>query len=168
MSRTPVHITPLAERDLPACAEIMKSSLPWTRYPISQAAARRLWWDALATAASVVVARLDGQTVGFAWYIERGGFGLGGYLKLLGVDAKARGRGVGGALLDHVEWWAMQQGQRDLFLLVSDFNLTAQTFYQARGYVQVGEIPDFVTPGITELILRKRLESNQQDWERER
>lgn len=164
MLRTPVHITPLAERDLSACADIMSSSLPWTRYQITEAAARRLWWDALATAASVVVARLDGQTVGFAWYIERGGFGLGGYLKLLGVAAAARGHGVGGALLDHVEWFAVQQGQRDLFLLVSDFNLAAQAFYQARGYARIGDIPDFVEPGITELIFRKRLAGNQQDW----
>lgn len=163
MSRTPIHITPLAERDLSACAHIMSSSLPWTRYQITEAAAQRMWWDALATAANVVVARLDGQTVGFAWYIERGGFGLGGYLKLLGVQATTRGRGVGAALLDHVEWWAMEQGQRDLFLLVSDFNLAAQAFYQTHGYVQLGEIPDFVVPGITELIFRKCLVSDQQD-----
>ncbi|MGH2409870.1 MAG: GNAT family N-acetyltransferase [Chloroflexota bacterium] len=157
MLRTPVHITPLSERDIPALTRIMSHSLPWTRYQITEAAARRLWWDALATAANVVVARLDGQTVGFAWYVEHGGFGLGGYLKLLGVQATARGHGVGGALLEHVEWWAVQQGQRDLFLLVSDFNTAAQMFYQARGYTRVGEIPEFVAPGISELIFRKRL-----------
>ncbi|HVA89290.1 MAG TPA: GNAT family N-acetyltransferase [Chloroflexota bacterium] len=157
MPRTPIHIAPLSKADIPACVHIMSQSLPWTRYQITEESARKLWSAALATEAAVVVARLEGQTMGFAWYIEHGGFGLGGYLKLLGVHAAARGRGVGGALLDHVEWLADQHGQRDLFLLVSDFNAPAQAFYRARGYTQVGEIPDLVVSGIAELIFRKRL-----------
>jgi ribosomal protein S18 acetylase RimI-like enzyme len=163
----PVHIAPLSENDVPVLARMMSQSLPWTRYQISEGAAHRLWWDAFATAATVVVARVGGQTVGFAWYVERGGFGLGGYLKLIGVDATTRGQGVGGALLEHVEWLTVQQGQRDLFLLVSDFNTAAQRFYEARGYQRVGEIPDFVAPGISELICRKRLVITGSDREEE-
>ena len=47
----------------------------------------------------------------------------------------------------------------DVFLLVSDFNTTAQAFYRRLGYEQVGAIPGYVVPGITELIFRKRASS---------
>ena len=52
---------------------------------------------------------------------------------------------------------ARADGQDDLFLLVSDFNLPAQRFYAANGYHQVGAIAGYVCPGIGELIYRKRL-----------
>jgi len=42
-------------------------------------------------------------------------------------------------------------------LLVSDLNAPAQHFYQAHGYHEVGALTDYVCPGITELIYRKRL-----------
>jgi hypothetical protein len=45
----------------------------------------------------------------------------------------------------------------DLFLLVADFNTDAQQFYQRRGYEQVGAIPAYVLPDVTELIYRKRV-----------
>jgi ribosomal protein S18 acetylase RimI-like enzyme len=105
----------------------------------------------------VSVARLDAQTAGFAWYIAGGGFGLSGYLKLLGVAAAARGQGVGATLLDHVEQRTLQDRQRDLLLLVSDFNQPAQRFYQRHGYRHEGMLQDYVVPGIAELIYRKRL-----------
>jgi ribosomal protein S18 acetylase RimI-like enzyme len=44
-----------------------------------------------------------------------------------------------------------------VFLLTSDFNEDAQAFYRRLGYQQVGAIPDYVVPGITELIFYKRL-----------
>ena len=44
----------------------------------------------------------------------------------------------------------------DIFLLVSDFNAAAQAFYRRLGYEQVGAIPGYVVPGISELIFRKR------------
>ena len=47
----------------------------------------------------------------------------------------------------------------DLFLLVSDFNKAAQRFYQRNGYQQIGAIPGYVLPDVTELIFWKRLSS---------
>jgi ribosomal protein S18 acetylase RimI-like enzyme len=157
MSKPAVVVTPFEEHDIPICVEIMTQSLPWTRYPLTENAISSLWRTAWSSGATVAVARVDGRTAGFSWYIERGGFGLSGYLKLLGVHPDMRGQGVGGVLLDHTERLTIAVGGRDLLLLVSDFNLDAQTFYRDRGYSQVGGIPDYVAPGITELILRKRL-----------
>jgi ribosomal protein S18 acetylase RimI-like enzyme len=154
---TAVTIAPLAETDLDRCVEIMNRSLPWTRYGLGEGALAAMWRSALDSGAAVAVAHVERRTAGFAWYIDRGGFGLSGYLKLLGVHPDLRGRGVGGILLDHTEQLAIQAGRPDLLLLVSDFNVAAQTFYLDRGYERVGSIPDYVVPGIVELILRKRL-----------
>ncbi|MGH2344225.1 MAG: GNAT family N-acetyltransferase [Chloroflexota bacterium] len=157
MAGTLVTIAPLGASDLEGCVEIMSRSLPWTRYGMDEAAIGALWRSALDSGATVAVAHVEGVTAGFAWFIEQGGFGLSGYLKLLGVHPDRRGQGVGGVLLDHTEKLACRAGRKDLLLLVSDFNVAAQRFYQDRGYVQVGSIPDYVVPGVAELILRKRL-----------
>lgn len=153
----PQPITPLAAQDIDPCAALMSSSMPWLRYGVREPDARALWTQALAQRASVFVARSEDRTLGFAWYIPAGAFGRGGYLKLLGVDASARGRGVGAALLAHIEQLALANDEPDLFLLVSDFNLAAQRFYLKAGYHHIGSIPGFVHPDIVELIYRKIL-----------
>jgi GNAT superfamily N-acetyltransferase len=67
-----------------------------------------------------------------------------------------RSTGIGQRLLDAAEE-QVRPISRDMFLLCSDFNVGAQRFYIRQGYVQVGALPDYVVPGITELIFRKRL-----------
>jgi hypothetical protein len=44
-----------------------------------------------------------------------------------------------------------------MFLCVSSFNVRARALYQRLGYALVGELTDFLLPGASELILRKRL-----------
>lgn len=158
MSIALCQITPLFDHDIDRCARLMASSAPWTHYGISFDTARALWSRALQEGATVVVARQDDSARGFAWYVAHGGFNRSGYLKLLGVDQEARGSGIGGALLAYVERKTLADGQRDLLLLVSDFNVAAQHFYQAHGYREVGALADYVRPGIAELIYHKRLQ----------
>lgn len=43
-------------------------------------------------------------------------------------------------------------------LMVSDFNESAQQFYQARGYWRLGVLRDAVKPGIDEFVMVKDLE----------
>jgi ribosomal protein S18 acetylase RimI-like enzyme len=93
---------------------------------------------------------------GVAWFLLRGTFGCGGYLKLLAVLPGSAGRGAGSALLAAFECALIGQ-QRAAFLLVSDFNTAAQAFYRSRGYLQCGTLPSLVLPDVTELILWKRL-----------
>jgi ribosomal protein S18 acetylase RimI-like enzyme len=152
-----LRIAPLAEQDILPCAALLATSEPWTRYGITTDAAVALWRRALSDGARVSVARLDARTAGFVWYIAGGGFGLSGYLKLLGVSADARGHGIGAALLDHAERQTLADRQRDLILLVSEFNRAAQRFYRRHGYRRVGMLQDYVVPGIAELIFHKRL-----------
>ncbi len=157
MASALLQIAALAEQDIRACAAIMASSEPWTRYGIDGAGALSVWRAALADGAAVSVARRGPLTCGFAWYISRGAFGLSGYLKLLGVSHEVRGQGVGTALLTHTEQQACAGGHGDLFLLVSDFNEAAQGFYRRHGYTNVGALAGYVHPDIAELIYRKRL-----------
>jgi ribosomal protein S18 acetylase RimI-like enzyme len=102
----------------------------------------------------------DGQLVGFARVLlggdDGGQFGRGGYLKLIALRPGHEGRGIGQMLLVAVEQTVAERFP-DLFLLTSDFNHGAQRFYARAGYLRVGELPDFVHPGITEVIYWKRL-----------
>jgi ribosomal protein S18 acetylase RimI-like enzyme len=63
-------------------------------------------------------------------------------------------RGLGAELLAEVE---ARAESRDLLLLVSDFNEGAQRFYRRMGYQQIGAIPGYVLPDVSELIFRKVL-----------
>lgn len=96
----------------------------------------------------------DERAVGLAWCVPKGAFGHSAYLKLLGVRPDQAGRGIGARLLDHLEAAVTSQ---DMFLLASDFNTDAHRFYQRQGYTQIGAIPCYVLPDVTELIFRKRL-----------
>lgn len=102
----------------------------------------------------------SGELIGFARVLLGGGgagqFGRGGYLKLIALRPGCEGRGIGQLLLSAVEQTVLERSP-DLFLLTSDFNHGAQRFYARAGYLRVGELPDFVHPGITELIYWKRL-----------
>jgi len=140
--------------DRPACIEILLG-YPWTHYAMTEARATRVFDDGLAQGADLRVADVDGVALGFVWILPRGAFHHSDYIRLIGVSERARGRGVGAALMDAAEGDAFA-ARRDMFLLVSDFNLAAQAFYRHRGYVQIGALADYVTPGNTELLMRKR------------
>ena len=98
----------------------------------------------------------NGELVGFARVLLSGQFGRGGYLKLIARKPGCEGRGIGSLLLTAVEN-AVAEHSPELFLLTSDFNHGAQRFYARAGYLRVGELPDFVRPGISEIIYWKRL-----------
>ena len=94
---------------------------------------------------------------GIALVAHTGMFGsLGGYLKLIAVSDAAQGMGLGSLILSHVEQ-TVSSHSRDLFLLASHFNLAAHRFYARHGYREVGRLPDYVRPEITEVIFWKRL-----------
>ncbi|MBP8972479.1 MAG: GNAT family N-acetyltransferase, partial [Anaerolineae bacterium] len=99
-----------------------------------------------------------GRACGLAWVMPTGGFGRSAYLRLLVVNEAYAGLGIGTGLLAHAEQLAARS-TKDMLLLVSDFNVDAQRFYQRQGYAQIGAIPDYVVPGVTELLFRKLLAS---------
>ena len=144
---TPGDVVPLAH--------LMAGDPLWQRYSVTEADAARRLGDGLAKGANIAVAEEDGEAAGFIWTVERGSFARSGYIMLIGVQAGRRGSGIGRALMAHAEA-ELFAAATDVFLLVSDFNEAAQSFYQHLGYSQAGALEDYVVPGVTELIYRKR------------
>ena len=145
-------LRPLVLADLPACVALVAESPLWRRYGYGALRCEADLRAALEAGDALFCAERGGAAVGFAWVLPRGGFGRMPYLKLLAVAEVHRGLGIGAALLKAAEG----VGRGDLLILVSDFNEAAQRFYLREGFVQVGALPDFALPGVTERILLKR------------
>jgi ribosomal protein S18 acetylase RimI-like enzyme len=43
----------------------------------------------------------------------------------------------------------------NVFLMVSDFNAAARRFYERLGYLAIGEVPEFLVAGRSEILMRK-------------
>ncbi|HDQ14023.1 MAG TPA: N-acetyltransferase, partial [Sediminispirochaeta sp.] len=93
----------------------------------------------------------------FAWADPRGAFSTAPYLRLIAVNPIARSAGVGSALLAEFEERTAEEG-RDFFLLVSEFNKKAISFYERHGYRKTGRLEDFAKKGITEIMMVKKRE----------
>ena len=79
---------------------------------------------------------------------------LGDYLELFAIAPAARRRGLGHALLAHVEARVFQR-TTNLYLCVSDFNIGGRAFYESAGYRDVGRLDDLVVPQRAEILMRK-------------
>ena len=150
------RVTPATAADLDDCAGLIVATPLWQRYTVTREGARRTLADAPDHGGRVLVARVDDELAGFVLVYQRGGFARSGYIRLLGVAAACQGQGVGDALMAAAESLVADVAP-DMFLLVSDFNIDAQRFYQRLGYIQVGALPAYVLPDVTELILWKKL-----------
>jgi ribosomal protein S18 acetylase RimI-like enzyme len=147
-------IRPLRDADVDACAAIMAGLPLWHAYGVTIASARETFTAALHGAAQVQVADDSGRVLGFVEYLPRGTFGHSGYVWAVGVAADAQGRGIGARLMDAAEADIFAAGP-NIFLLVNAGNAGAHRFYAGRGYRRIGELPDYVRPGITEVLYRK-------------
>ena len=102
----------------------------------------------------VVACDETGQRVGAAWMrlfpLEAPGYGFvaPGIPELsIGVATKARGQGVGGALLDALLATARKRGHRAISLAVNRCN-PARTLYESKGFHDAG-LSDPVDTGLT-------------------
>jgi ribosomal protein S18 acetylase RimI-like enzyme len=152
---TAVWVKALSAADIDGCCAVVDGEPLFAAYGLTAHRLRQELVAALARGEGLLVAVREGTVAGFAWYLSRGTFYHSAYLRLLAVAGEVTGRGVGGRLMDEVEARAFG-GARDLFLLVNVENAGAQRFYERRGYVRVGALPDFASPGLHEYIYRKR------------
>lgn len=152
---SPIHL--LQAVDVPGCARIMAENPLWQRYSITPENALLRMSSGLAQGATILVSGEPAKPQGFIWYVENGAFVRSGYIMLISVDPRQQGQGLGDALMDEAER-RMFKTSKDVLLLVSDFNESAQRFYKRRGYEQVGALPGYVLPDITELLFRKKRE----------
>ncbi len=146
--------------DIEPCARMIASTPLWQRYGVTPESAAARLQAALRDEAVILVAEeaenTGGSPLGFVWLVRRGAFDLSGYIRWIVVSSAHRSSGVGRQLLLAAEE-NIRQTARDIFLLCSDFNLDAQRFYERNGYTRVGALPDYILPGVAELLYRKRL-----------
>ncbi len=150
-----VLIRPMTAEDASVCSAIVCKSIIGERYGFGLEPMARTLSAAIESGGELFVAESAGTVVGFAWIDARGAFSSAPYLRLIAVDETLRGAGVGTALLSEFESRTKYIG-RDWCLLVSDFNLSAQAFYEKKGYRRAGALPDFARPGITEILMVKK------------
>jgi [ribosomal protein S18]-alanine N-acetyltransferase len=77
-----------------------------------------------------------------------------GYLQTLCVSPERRGGGLGSRLLAMAEE-RLFEASPNVFLCVSSFNTAARRLYERQGYLLVGELPDYLVRGHSELLFRK-------------
>ena len=147
---------PVVEAATPAdrewAAQLMASSDPWITLGRGldecRAACNRDGYELL-------VARLGAEPCGFALLHPRGLAGS-PYLASFAVAERWRSAGVGAFLLGACER-RFASSARHFFLCVSSFNVRARAFYERQGFRQVGEFPDYVIDGASEILMHKRL-----------
>jgi ribosomal protein S18 acetylase RimI-like enzyme len=139
------------ESDYDWCARLMAGSEPWITLRRGldgcHAALRR-------PGSELFVAREGGGHAGFILIHPYGCAGS-PYIASVAVAEGARGRGIGTQLVAFAE--RQMTGRRFIFLCVSSFNRRAQELYRRLGYWRVGEMPDYVVEGHSEILLCKRL-----------
>ncbi len=150
--------------DVEACAQIVAGEQLWQRYGLTLQRARRVMRGAQAAkrrggasrrdTGDLAVASEGGRVLGFIWFHRAGTFRHSGYVQWIAVAPESRGLGVGQALMRYAEERILKRGP-NVLLLVADFNVTAQAFYEELGYARVGAIPDYMVRGVTELLYRK-------------
>jgi ribosomal protein S18 acetylase RimI-like enzyme len=158
---TALTVRPMMHSDIPVVASWLVTIPLWQRYNLTEAQAQASLEQGLRQVDMLLVADTRGaygQACGLVWCMVKGAFGRSAYLRLLGVRSSHTGRGIGTALLRQAERLVVRTSS-ELFLLVSDFNINAQRFYQREGYERIGAIPGYILPDVTELLYWKRLQS---------
>ncbi len=89
----------------------------------------------------VWIAELDGEPVGSVMCVREDGQAGAARLRLLLVEPKARGHGVGALLVDTVVSFARSVGYRELVLWTNDVLESARSLYQRAGFTLVAERP---------------------------
>lgn len=139
--------------DREAVIRMLADSDPWKRLGYTAVHWERLFTP-LPPGREGYVLEQDGMVAGLA--LLRRQFLFGDYLELLVIAPSTQRKGLGRALLNHLERIVFARST-NLFACVSDFNTSARQFYERNGYLEVGPLPDLLMPGRSELLLRKTI-----------
>ena len=146
---------PFHANDAPACGAIVAATPLWQRAGLGAERTAGILTAAAERGETILVLD-DAGVLGFAWIDPRGCFGRSAYLRMIAVAPDRRSAGLGARLMDAFETVAATE-DGNAFLMVSDINADAQRFYARRGYVEVGRVPEYVQPGVVELVFWKRV-----------
>lgn len=139
------------EDDARRCAQMMCSTAPWITMGRTFDQSLAIVQDATR---EVYVAGDAGQLLGFIILSMRGAFV--GYIQIVCVDDRARGRGVGTRLIEFAEQRIFRDAP-NVFLCVSSFNDRARALYERLGYEKVGELKNYLIDGASEFLMRKTI-----------
>jgi ribosomal-protein-alanine N-acetyltransferase len=139
------------EAEAEICAEMMANSEPWITVRRRYDESLRIILDPLR---EVYLASIVGEISGFIIIVMKGAFI--GYIQTICVSPRYRRMGIGSRLMDYAEERILSETS-NVFLCVSDFNEGAMKFYLRRGYKVIGEIPDYLIEGSSEILLRKTI-----------
>jgi len=140
------------EVDIPGMVEVISGQPLWSRYGYSRERQAHDLRDALSKGDVLLIAGNSERILGLVWVQARAAFGRSPYLRLLAVRQGNERRGLGTRLLSAAE---VRCRRSELFLLVSEDNAPARSFYEHHGCEIVGRLPGYVRPGIVELLYWK-------------
>jgi ribosomal protein S18 acetylase RimI-like enzyme len=148
----PVTIRRATGDDARWAAGVLSSSDPWVTLG-------RGFDACLAACTSAMdvleVAEVGGERCGLV-LVRPAGLAGAPYIVSIAVVPAFRSRGVGAALLDHVEG-TYRGRSRHLFLCVSSFNPRARRFYERHGFEAAGTLKAFLIDDADEVLMHKRL-----------
>ena len=138
-------------RDAEWCAYLMASCEPWLTLGRTYAESLQIIGD---SSKEVYLCRQKGELSGFIILNLNGAFI--GYVQTICVAPHWRRQGIGTALLRFAENRIFKESP-NVFLCVSSFNADAKKLYQREGYKTVGELPNYLVEGHSEILMRKTL-----------
>jgi ribosomal protein S18 acetylase RimI-like enzyme len=151
--QAPVRLRAGVPADLEALCSLERAAFSGDR--LSRRSLRRFLQ---APTASLLVAESGGHILGYSLVLLPAG-STRARLYSIATAAGARGRGLGGRLLEAAEQAARDRGRAEISLEVRDDNAAAIAFYLHRGYVEQARIPAYYEDGATAIRMRKRLQA---------
>ncbi|PUZ24397.1 phosphinothricin acetyltransferase [Chitinophaga costaii] len=144
----PVIIRSATPADLPAILDITNEAILHTTaiydYAPRSMAAQEAWWqDKQATGMPVIVAELEGQTIGFGSYGRfrpKEGYKYSVEHSIY-LAAHYRGQGIGSTLLRELMALAVAQGLHTMVAGIDAANESSIAFHKKYGFVEVGRLP---------------------------
>jgi [ribosomal protein S18]-alanine N-acetyltransferase len=150
MKRVVLNVRPPRNAaEVQQCAEWLVASEPWVTLQLKRDYAIQRLTD---PDNEVHLATVEDHVVGVLVLCLKGVFK--GYIATIAVHPDWRARGIGSQMLNFAEERCFAVSP-NVFLLVSSFNAGAQRLYQRHGYERVGELPDFVIQGYSEILMRR-------------
>ena len=125
---------------------------PWLSLGYQRAGLAR-YLRRMARAKQVLVAVEDGGALGVV--VVQPDFLLGHFIALLAVRPAAAGRGIGRALVAHIEQMTFKT-RRWLYVSSDSANQAAAHFYKKLGFARAARFPGLIRDGRTEILWRKQ------------
>jgi ribosomal protein S18 acetylase RimI-like enzyme len=145
-----IRVVPMKRAHVRTCNEMSALSEPWKTLN------ERIDFKKFIARNEAHVCFDAGVLAGFVIFTPEPVFARGGYLRAIGVTPDLRRQGIGRKLLSFAERMTARHSHH-LYLCVSSFNRSAQSFYKRSGYLKVGSVPGLIVQDASEYIYWKRL-----------